>query len=242
MKHKIGLGIVSYKRFDYLKQCLTAAKEHNYGGANYVVVVEDDDNGYTEEQLQELEQLLPETAVYITKPNGGVATAKNTAINHLWDKCEHFFLMEDDILMNDDRVCEKYIYYANLCGLKHLNFALHGEMNKGKKFIYHGITCYPDCVGAFSYYHKDCFLKVGLLDSNFKNAWEHVFHTLLLSEAKLTTPFWKFADHPDSDNLLKEIPESIENSSIRPRDDWQENIRKGREYALKTYGRWLPPR
>ena len=236
----IGLGIVTYKRFDFLKQCLEAARDNEWGGADYVVVIEDGTD-YTEEQRQWIfNTLAPVNGDYIWKENGGVATAKNTALRLLTDyDCEHLFLMEDDILIKDPAVCIDYIKWAEKFEVEHMNFALHGAMNIGKK-SYHGrVTVYPQCVGAFSYYTNNCLEKVGLMDENFFNAWEHVEHTWRIAKEGLTTPFWKFADHPFSDQLLTEIEGSIDKSSIRPREDWNENIIKGKEYWIKKHGEWI---
>lgn len=237
-----GIAVITYRRFDYVMQCLQSLHDNNYGGAEVVCVIEDDEY-YTPKQKEQMRALLPTGSAIISQPNAGVASAKNNGIKKLWQLgCDEFFLMEEDILMNDSETCNKYSDYAKEHRLHHMNFALHGPMNKGKGFDYYGMTCYPDCVGAFSYYTKEAIKAVGFFDEKFFNAWEHVFHTLLISKKGLTTPFWRFVDHPDSDNLLKEIEGSIDNSSIRPRSDWQLNIKRGKEYALERYGFFLPPR
>lgn len=237
-KEKIGIGIVTYNRVDYLKQCIKSLEDNNLGGADDIIIVDDCSSDGTKEFMSTLSY-----TTYYKNTNKGIANSKNVVLkNFIGKNFEHIFIIEDDILVKDPLVLKKYILYAKVAGIKHLNFGLHGELNKGKRFTYCGISCFPDCVGAFSYYHKDVIDKVGYLDENFINAWEHVEHTWRIAEAGLTTPFWKFADHPTSEDLLEEIQGSINNSSIRIRKDWQDNIDKGRKYWIKKHGKGLPPR
>jgi glycosyltransferase involved in cell wall biosynthesis len=247
----VGLGLITYNRLDYLKQCLESLEKNNFGGADYVIIVDD---GSTDGTRQFIQDYKRKGVYYLCKiKNSGVANSKNEALKRMMDYgCEHMFLMEDDILMKHPQTCHEYIKWAEKWGLQHMNFALHGTMNVDSKFTYwetddekgttKGITVYPNCVGAFSYYTREVIEVIGYMDENLKNAWEHVWHTLLISEMDYTTPFWFFADHPASHLLLQEIPGSIDNSSIRPRDDWQENIQKGKAYLIQRYGRFLPER
>jgi len=236
----IGLGICTYHRIDYLKQCIESLEDNNWGGADEVVVVDDCSTDGTQDYLNNKNIY---DNVYLKEENKGVAHSKNIIINELMDKgCDHIFIMEDDILMKNSNTCQHYIDYAKRFKLEHLNFAHHGPMNKQSLPDYKGITVYPNCVGAFSYYTRNCIDKVGLMDENFKNAFEHVYHTWRCAKEGLTTPFWKFADHPLSHKMLEEIPGSIDNSSIRCRADWQDNIRKAQAYWIQKEGCWLPPR
>jgi len=239
-KEKVGLGIVTFNRPEYLKQCLEAASKNNYGGADCVEVYDDGS-----EEVHEIHNIADWYNVNFTPglKNKGVAHAKNKLLKFLIEEgCTHIFLMEDDQLIQDRGICKYYIDYARMVGIKHMNFALHGPMNISKQSSHNGVCVYPDCVGAFSYYHKDVIEQVGYMDENFKNVWEHVEHTYRIAKAGMTTPFWYFADHPYSDKLIKEIPGSIDKSSIRPKSDWQDNINKGRDYFIKKHGCWLPPR
>lgn len=235
----IGLAVITYKRFDFLIKCLNSLKENNWGGADVIVVVEDD-YGYSEYEQEVIKKTIKDKGLYFRKNNGGVASAKNLALNlFISIDCDNIFLMEDDIFIKDPEVCHKYIDYAKNSGVEHMNFALHGPLNIGGKFIFEGKTVYPQAVGAFSYYTKNCIEKAGLFDENFKNAYEHVEHTWIISNLGLTTPFWNFIDHPDSDKMLEEIPGSIERSTRRDRSDYQINIDNGEEYWIRKHGRFI---
>ena len=177
---------------------------------------------------------------------------KNTALKYLMEKgCEHIFLMEDDMLIKDDSVFERYILNSMSTGIKHYNYALHGPANKmsGVAFsnledrkdvdgepnprivVEYGdgtVLCmYPNCVGAFSYYHRSVIDKIGYFDTGYKNAWEHVDHTLVAIKHWMHPPFWYFADIDESWKYLSDIPGSIDNSTILGRGDCNINIRNG---------------
>ena len=236
---RIGLAVITYNRLDYLKQCLKTLDDNNWGGATERIVIDDCSTDGTREWLSD------EGYDYFSKDeNKGVANNKNIAMKYLMEDCgcDWIFLMEDDILMKDKHTCIKYVGYALAHDLQHLNFGLHGVMNiEQGSFNYEGVWCYPNIVGAFSLYSKEVIEVVGYMDENFVNAWEHVEHTYRCTTVGYTTPFWQFADLPNSHELLVEILGSINHSSIRPRDDWQKNIEQGKEYWIRKHGTWLPP-
>ncbi len=242
MTNKIGLFVVTYNRLDYLKQCIESLDKNNWGGATVRGIVDDCSEGM--DYANYLQMLAIQGVKIIRKPeNKGVANSKNQALKEMmYSECDHLFIMEDDILMKDPKTCFKYIGVALVNEIQHMNFAHHGVMNQQGSVEVGSVTCYPNCVGAFSYYTRQVIEEIGYMDEEFVNAWEHVEHTYRIVQKGLTSPFWFFADHPDSKDLLEEIPGSIDESSIRPRDDWQENITKGKEYWIKKHGDFLPPR
>ena len=247
MKDKIGLGVVTYNRPDYLKRCMNELEKNNWGGAQCVCVSDDaSDDSAQRDVLRSLGS--NGINIIVADSNSGVAHSKNQAIKYLLEQeCEHIFLIEDDILVKSPLVCAEYVSEAQISGLSHLNFAHHGKANKNGgsvKTLENGykVKVYPNSVGAFSYYSKECLEKVGLMDENFVNAWEHVEHTYRIANAGLTTPFWEFADHPNSKELLQEIEGSIDGSSIRPRKDWNQNIINGMNYWKKKHGSFILPR
>lgn len=235
----IGLSVITYKRFDYLCECLKSLKKNNWGGSDIVIVIEDD-LGYDLNQQNFIKNIIPNKEFYFRQENSGVASAKNKALDFLINKeCEDIFLMEADILMKDPNTCKDYVKYAKQNNLEHMNFALHGSLNIGNMFTYNGKTVYPHSVGAFSYYTSNCIEKVGFFDENFKNAFEHVEHTWRVANEGMTTPFWNFVDHPNSENMLEEIPGSFASSSICARDDHKKNIELGKEYWIKKHGKFI---
>lgn len=219
----IGLAIITHARPKYFSQCLQSVKE-NDRDLDHLVVVCSDDTGY--EFPSDLE------VIHNNTNRKWVAVNKNLALRELLDRgCDHLFLLEDDVLLNSPDVFNRYIESAKKAGFGHLNFALHGPANaKGYQFTDGNVDYYRECVGAFSYYTREVIEKCGMFDEHFKNAWEHVEFSQRIGDKGYTSPFWAFADCHGSGDLLKEIPESIKNSSIRPNPDWMKNVKEGLEY------------
>jgi GT2 family glycosyltransferase len=245
--NKIGLTLISYDRPDFLRQSLDSLEGSQWGGAHHKAVILDEP--FSEKKYGWLRGYEHISVLY--KENQGVAVTKNMAITSMIQNgCSDLFIMEDDILMVDLHTCTKYLDYAEAMQVPHLNFALHGDLNKGQKRMkvwqrinqQDKVVCvYPHCVGAFSYYSKDIILRVGLIDENFKNSWDHVEHTWRISQTGMIPPFWYFMDHPESYSLLREQPESISASVIRKDPAWNAKVEAGRAYWISKHGAFLPP-
>ena len=251
---KVGIGMTTYSAEHRIKQsAFTVPKWMK----NFVIV--NDGTPYDNSSYPEHAHIIQH------EKNQCVGVAKNTAMKYLLEQgCEHIFLMEDDILIKDEKVFEEYIKHSVLSGIKHLNFALHGPANKkgstGFKSLEDrkdvdgepnprmvipypegiSIALYPNCVGAFSYYHKSVLDKIGLFDPVFKNAWEHVDHTFQVIKNGFHPPFWYFADINNSWKFLTDIPNSIQESTIARTPEWNENFKTGTEYYKKKNGMEAP--
>ncbi len=237
---KTGVAILTYERPDYLKQCLSYVLKLK--GCD-LLIIHDDCSKNPEYQI--IADTLPKNVKFIRpEVNGGVGKAKNRVVKYLLDQgCDYIFTIEDDILVKNPDTLSKYIEAYEKTGIEHFNFHNHGPANKvGPVNIGEIITLWPHCIGAFSFYTKKCFKKAGLFDEHFKNAWEHVEHTARLARLGLTSPFWYFADVTGSEAWIKEIKNSIENSSIRHTPEWTKNMEEGLIYWKSKDGIGIPPK
>ena len=211
---RIGVGIVTCnRRAGLLKLCHSLPRHL----LDAVIVVND---GQPEEEYSELEVKLVQNP-----ENQGVGRSKNTALRYLQQqKIDHFFLIEDDIYLKDERVFERYITTAAETGIQHFNFALHGQYNVNKEgtprprfqvnYPSLRLPLYPSCVGAFSYYSRHCLERVGLMDEDFYNALEHVEHSWRIIRAGMHPPYSYFADIEDSGAYLGDEGWSVSQSTI----------------------------
>jgi GT2 family glycosyltransferase len=235
---KIGVGMVTYNSPSRLKQ--SAFKIPNVD--KFVIVNDGTKNEYTTD-------CYPKSAEVIHHDkNLSVGCAKNTALRYLIQQgCDHLFIIEDDILVENEKVFENYIKAARISGIYHLMFALHGPANvkpdgtkNPRQIIDYGdgveIGFYPNCVGAFCYFLKGIIKNVGYIDEIYKNAWEHVEHTYKIIKKGLLPGYWWFPDIANSDLYLKEIASSEVNSVIRKTDEWKKNMQMGAEYFKHTHG------
>lgn len=251
-RNDIGVGIVTYNAPDRIKQSAATVP----GWVKHFVIV-NDGTPYDP-------SIYPEHAHIIQHPrNKSVGEAKNSAMKYLLDEgCEHIFIMEDDILLQADDVFDVYINTSLYSGIKHLNYALQGPANKkgaqgfkdlDERAKQEGLTepnprqvikytdsiqiaLYPNSVGAFSYYQREALEDIGLFDDFYKNAWEHVDHTMRAYKRGHTTPYWWFADINESWKYIKDIEGCIENSTIGHTDEWKDNFQRGAKHFFQKYG------
>ena len=119
-KSKIGLGLVTYKAEHRILQSAITVPEWI---ENFVIV--NDGTPYNPESYPKQAHIIQHEV------NECVGNSKSDAINYLISKgCEHIFIMEDDVLIKDDSVFERYIKASEVSGIKHLSYALQGPANR----------------------------------------------------------------------------------------------------------------
>ena len=232
---KIGVGVITCNRIDMYKKCIESIQESWY---DELVTVNDGE-----------QSIICNVGDYIETSGGeGVGKAKNKAIRYLQEKnCDYIILVEDDMLFKGN-LFEQYIKAYKKTGIHHFMFAYHGPANKGgisggkptpRKVIDYGnikISLNQHCVGAVCFYTKESLDKVGLYDESYTNAFEHVDHSYELAKAKFSTPYWWWADIENSLDYVEEQACSENNSAIRPRSDWQSNIREAWDKFTDKHG------
>ena len=226
MSKKLGVGIITCNRPDFFKKCRESIKD---GWYDEIVVINDGNEHVKDASAK----------VIKTKGMEGVGRAKNKAIKYLLEKnCDYIVLVEDDMLFKGN-LFEQYINAYKRTGIHHLMFAYLGPANKAnisrgkpvpRKIIDYGnnlkISLNQHCVGAVCFYTKECLEDVGIYDEQYTNAFEHVDHSYQLAKSKYSTPYWWWADIANSLDYVEEQACSEDSSAIRPRNDWQSNIRE----------------
>lgn len=234
--NKIGVGIVTCDRVSFFKKAVNSIPAIDH------LVVVNDGKPYDNE-------VYPAHAEVIQHDfNMCVGISKNHAIQHLMDKgCDHIFLMEDDIEIIDQNICDEYIRTAKASGIWHLNYGLHGSYNRkpdGKPIRKHvaeingvKIDLYHNILGAWSYYYKGIIKNCGLMDERYHNAWEHVDHTYTIIQKGLHPPFWYFADIHQSENFISDIKQNFAGSKIRSNENsWRNNMALGAGIYRQKWG------
>lgn len=228
MMAKTGIAIITCDRPELFENCVKSVTDTHSKLVDHLLVVNDGE-----------QKVNPGGGfdVIHNKHNMGVGKSKNKAIKALMKHgCKHMFIVEDDVCFANEHVVERYITLASVSGVKHMNYCLHGEANKPnnqvrtklivdykhvKMALYHNVT------GALSYYHKDVIKQCGLMDLKYKNAMEHVDHTMRTIQSGFHPPFRWFADVANSDQLLIDQDQSLSSSKIRKTSDWQHNFMFG---------------
>ena len=257
MKEKIGVGIITCNRTDYLSGLLNSLIQCE-GTINELVVVNDG------EPVENLKNPLKNSTWLDNPENLGVGKSKNRAMQHLLDKgCDYIFIIEDDMIILDSSIFTKYIEAYKASGIHHFNYGPGSPFNRKQdiQFDLHNrhllkqdsepnpkmvldyktvkVSLFEHTVAMFSFFTKEVLEKVGLIDEAFYNAWEHVDHTYRIIKAGYHPPFWWFADLHDSHKYLTEAPGAIDNSSIANKtEQWEKNVYGGRETYLKKHGHY----
>lgn len=249
---KIGLGIVTCNRPEFLSKCIASI---DFSKVDERVIVNDG----------KIDVKHPNFTVIKNEENIGVGKSKNKILKHLYEKgCDYIFLLEDDMLILDNNVFEKYIQAHKKSGIHHFNYGPGSPFNRKQniKFDLHNrheldqhskpnprkvidygddveISLFQHTVAMFSFFTRKIIKEVGYLDEDFYNAWEHVDHTYRIIKAGYHPPFWYFADIFDSHKFLSEAPEAIDKSSIaNDSEQWKKNVYGGREIYLKKHGHY----
>lgn len=252
---KIGVGIITCNRPEYLNNLLRTIPITKI---DKLVVVNDGD------VKNKIELAYPGTWLQ-NETNLGVGISKNKAMGFLYGYgCDYIFIIEDDMLILDENVFDKYIAAYKASGIHHFNYGpgspfnrkqdiafdlhnrhllnQHSEPNP-KLVIDYGnnikVSLFEHTVAMFSFFTREVLREVGYFDEEFYNAWEHVDHTYRIIKAGYHPPFWWFADIFESEKCLTEAPGAIDNSSIANKSEqWAKNVYGGREIYLRKHGHY----
>lgn len=253
---KIGLGVITCDRQQFLKRCLASI---NPTLVHEICIVNDGN-----ESVDDITGDI--YTIQQWPPRQSVGVAKNTALKYLMKRdCDHFFLIEEDTVILDGNVFMKYIEASKASGIQHFNFGPGSGLNrkqpdqdKYNQYIDReswemktepiprlvvefakdiNVSLFPHCCGMFSYYTKKCLDVAGLFDEKFRNVWEHVEHTHQIIKHGLHPPFWYFADIKDSHLYLAEQKDAIKESSISgDKEAWKTNLESGAKYYAEKHG------
>jgi glycosyltransferase involved in cell wall biosynthesis len=250
-RDKIGVGIITCNRPDYLQNLLETLVPCMDNIDNLVVI----NDGVAIDNI-------PIGVLLNNDVNIGVGKSKNKAMQHLLDEeCEYIFIIEDDLLIKNPDVFNVYINASKETGIQHFNYGPGTPFNRKQDIVNYDlhnrhllsteskpnpkitidysnnvkIDLYEHIAGLFSFFTRKILEEVGLNDEKFYNAWEHVDHTHRIINHKGHPPFWWFADIHNSVDYLTIPTDSIDRSSTsNDKDKWFASIRAGRElYKIK---------
>ena len=225
MISKIGIGVITCNRNNFLKNCIKSIKKDWY---HELVIINDGKIPLKDSSKN----------IINNETNLGVGKTKNKALKYLLDNnCEHIFIVEDDVIFKEN-VFEKYIEASKKTKVKHFNYCLHGHDNKingvkpnpRKIFDIRGVkvALYFNVYGACSYYHNSVLKDIGLMDEVYYNAMEHVDHTMEAINKGYHPPFRWFIDIENSNKYMNDQDENHGKSTIR-KGDWLKHFREGVE-------------
>lgn len=211
--NRIGIGIITCNREHFFKELIETIPD-----VDTIVVVNDGKPYNNEVYPSKINEVIQH------KRKLGIGKTKNDALRYLTnDNCEHIFVFEDDVALEDPLAIEKYIEASKASGVLHFNYAYHGKWNKDsanfpkpKKIINYknnvNIALHDMLTGALSYFRKNVLEDVGLMDPFYKNVLEHVDHTYQIIKQGYHPPFRWFADIEESCFLVRELDRDLTQS------------------------------
>lgn len=241
MKHdKIGIGIVTYNSEPYFKE-LWDSLQRSCARFDELVVV---NGGNKYEGNYECSWIQHNINYY-------PAVCRNDAINFLMQRnCDYIFLIEDDMLIKDKDIFNKYIKASKETGLKYFSFvsmsANTGSPGERKPLLtvnYKNdvsISFYQNMCNEFTMHHKSCFEKVGLYDTQFRDPFD-IDLAYRESLQDYSAPFWWFADIEGSDDLVMNNPVATSRLQANDRPDGSRNERIIEQFELfnKKHGMYI---
>jgi hypothetical protein len=177
-----------------------------------------------------------------------IAFGKNQIIKWFLQNttAEYLFIIEDDIIVKDAAVFEKYIDTSVKTNFKHLMWSGAGTNNFVNGKLHPVlvvnvndtmISFYRHAVGAFCVYHREVLEKVGLMDENFKNAFEHIAHSWEIALAGYIPTqfgFWPDIFSGNTQYLIDQDPDfSHSTAQNTHKSQWNDNVQS----ALKLFER-----
>jgi glycosyltransferase involved in cell wall biosynthesis len=230
---KIGVGIVTYNSENYYKELFNSIDQSEI---DHLVTVNGGDEyskRYGNHWIQHNVNKYP-------------AVCRNDAIVALLKEgCDHIFIIEDDMIIKDSEIFQKYIETSRVSGLKYFSFVStsweSGTPEKrtprlvAKYNATTGVSFYRNMCNEFTYHHKSCYDKVGFYDSQFRDPFD-IDMAYRESQEDYAAPFWWFADVTDSDFYIKNNPVAVSRlQGERPDGNREQRIQEQWSLFLKKH-------
>lgn len=206
-KNKLGVGIVTYNSENYFRDLYNTLPLERI---DELVVVNGGDK-YTKDYkcnkwIQHAENKYP-------------AVCRNECVEYLLQReCEHIFIIEDDMLVKDKSIFDKYIQTSKASGIKYFSFVstswetgIPGKREPRLVVDYRdgsSVSLYKNMCNEFTYHHYTAFTKTGLYDSQFRDPFD-IDMAYRESQQDYSSPFWWFADITGSDNYIENNPIAV---------------------------------
>lgn len=232
----IGVGIITYNRPDFFKQCFDSLPLNKI---DKLVVVNDGDA---------LPYDLDACHLIQHKTNKNVGESKNDAMRYLLDAgCEYIFTLEDDIVVKDSNIFDLYIQAYKATGISHFNFGYsqRENLNYELKPVWKLTVDYKttkivlnqNILGAFTFYTRRALQTIGLHHKRFnKGHGDHLELTYRAYKHNFTTPFWWFADIYGSWDLIENLSNFTTDSQVRNPETFQSNFNEARGIFKDLHG------
>lgn len=241
-KDQTIVGIVTCNRKDFFEKAI-ASIDRDAVKKIFVVVAGDDYGSYPEDV----------TVLKCKRNPTVVGIAKNILWREMFQSGEEFiFTMEDDIVITDNSVFQKYIETAMDSGIwGQLSYGTHGGVAGGAvkpdgsankratvRFTKHEVDLYYNSFAAFTFTHRNIIKHMGYHDERYLNAAEHIDYYQRIAQKGLGLPMYAFPDIKDSYLYISDIESNHENSVIRNNPEFLKNFQYSWSLFKNKFGQF----
>ena len=233
-KEKIGVGIVTYNSENYFKALY---KSLPLNSIDELVVI---NGGDQYKKNYECHWVQHNTNCY-------PAVCRNDAVNFLLNRnCEHIFLIEDDMIIKDSNIFDRYIQASKVTGLKYFSYVstswesgTPGSRTPRLTVEYSkdvSVSFYKNMCNEFTYHHRTAFEYTGLYDTQFRDPFD-IDLAYRESQTDYAAPFWWFADVTNSDKLIENNPTAVSRlQADRPDGSREQRIQEQWKLFINKHG------
>jgi len=146
------------------------------------------------------------------------STCRNDCLRFMHERdVDYFITIEDDMVIKDKDIFEKYIAAANISKIGYFCFVSTSwgsgtpekrtpkiELQYSKNI---SVCLYPNMCNEFTFKTKKCFEETGLYNNNFRFLFD-VENVYRISKTNHMPGFWWFPDLKNSDQLIMNNPDS----------------------------------
>lgn len=148
--------------------------------------------------------------------NCNPSRCRNDGLNFLRERdIDYYFIIEDDMIIKDSSIIERYIEALEVSKLGYLCFTSTswGSGEPGNRtpemelqFSEDVTIClYPNMCNEFTVRTRDCLDDAGMYNTNFTSMWD-VENVYNVSRTSHMYGFWRFPDLKNSDELIENNP------------------------------------
>lgn len=218
-KYKIGLGIITKDTPELFTESIKTIPENVI---DYLCVV-NDGTPYSNHIYNESKNIID---VIQHPKNLGVACSKNSALRSLiQNDCDFLFLMNDNILIKNKNVFEKYIKAAQVSGLWHMSYAFSSLFNYNKEGFRdiketieydseNSVIFVSNLVSDFEFFHKSIIKNIGYMDERYGrfNTVHDLDYCYKMVKSNLLPAYWWWPDINNSWDYISVIPNSVKSN------------------------------
>lgn len=150
--------------------------------------------------------------------NNYPSVCRNDCLRFLQERdVDYYFLIEDDMIIKDSNIFNKYIEASKLTGLGYFCFVstswesgTPGNRTPKLEVQYSkdvSVCFYPHMCNEFTFKTKQCLQDTGLYDNKLRYIFD-IDNVYTITKTKHSPGFWWFPDIKNSDELIMNNPET----------------------------------